>query len=315
MELISVIIPAYNAEKSIDKCLRSILGGGYKNIEVIVVNDGSTDNTKKIIKSICHQDQRVKLIDKENGGVGSARNRGLKEATGDYIAWCDADDWVEDDWLINMYDYMKKFDPDMVICRSHIEGRPPHPEPDSFKIWNQDVLIEKFLEHTEFNGTLWNKLCKKTVYDNCSINENLHYWEDLDFIWRIIPKINRVVRLYKETYHFELHGDSLTASCINLARLQATDIVWGNIVNDCKQMNEVLYLKAVQKKCLWDYGELKLMFRDKYNDKERMKRIVDELKTNYDLVINEMGSLKEKIFFSVLLININLGKLVYHFKN
>lgn len=124
MELISVIIPAYNAEKTIYKCLRSIMGGGYFNIEVIVINDGSTDRTEEIVKNITKDDRRVRLITQTNAGVAEARNTGLRNAKGKYIAWCDADDWVESTWLEDLHRYLTEYEADIAVCRCQIDNRP-----------------------------------------------------------------------------------------------------------------------------------------------------------------------------------------------
>ena len=105
MSLISVIIPAYNAEKHIAKCLDSILTSTYKNLEVIVVNDGSTDNTKQVVESFL-SDGRLILHNKENGGVSIARNIGLDMASGDYISFIDADDYIDEyffERLVNQF--------------------------------------------------------------------------------------------------------------------------------------------------------------------------------------------------------------------
>ena len=94
-ELVSVIIPAYNAEKFLSQCVESIINQTYRNIEIIIVNDGSRDNTAEIAKECAKKDSRVKLINKENGGVTSARLKGVQEASGEWIGFVDSDDEIE----------------------------------------------------------------------------------------------------------------------------------------------------------------------------------------------------------------------------
>ena len=91
---VSVIVPVYNVEKYIRQCLESIINQTYKNLEIIVVNDGTKDNSMKIVEEYL-SDERIKVINKENGGIASARNRGIDEATGEYISFVDSDDWLE----------------------------------------------------------------------------------------------------------------------------------------------------------------------------------------------------------------------------
>lgn len=105
---VTVVVPAYNAEKTIERTLNSILQGEYRNIEVLVVNDGSTDRTAEIVKSFMEQDNRVKLISQVNCGCGAAKCRGIKESSGDYIAFCDADDWLDSNFLQEHIKHLEK---------------------------------------------------------------------------------------------------------------------------------------------------------------------------------------------------------------
>ena len=116
-ELITVIIPIYNAEKWIERCVDSVLRQKYKNLEILLINDSSTDNSKEICKKMQYKDDRVKLIcQKENKGVSAARNRGIELAKGDYIAFVDADDYIDNDMYCSLYENMKKENVDLSIC-------------------------------------------------------------------------------------------------------------------------------------------------------------------------------------------------------
>lgn len=96
---ITVIIPVYNVENYLERCLKSILYNTYTNLEIICVNDGSTDNSKKILEDYSKRDKRVVVINKKNAGVSSARNAGIKIATGEYIAFVDSDDWIHEKYF------------------------------------------------------------------------------------------------------------------------------------------------------------------------------------------------------------------------
>lgn len=115
MKKISVIVPVYNTEKYIKKCIRSIIEQTLKEIEIIIVNDGSKDKSLEIIKDLMKQDRRIKLINKENEGVSSARNSGIKMAKGKYIQFIDSDDWIEKEFLEKMYDFAEKENVDIVV--------------------------------------------------------------------------------------------------------------------------------------------------------------------------------------------------------
>ncbi len=113
---VSVIVPVYKAEKYIHRCLGSLVNQTLHDIEIILVDDGSPDNSRKICDDYAAKDNRIKVIHKENGGVSSARNAGIKAATGEYSIHCDPDDWVELTAYEKLYNKAKETDADMVVC-------------------------------------------------------------------------------------------------------------------------------------------------------------------------------------------------------
>ena len=120
MELISIIVPVYNVEQYLDDCLVSILNQTYKNLEIILIDDGSTDNSGKICDEYAKKDSRIIVFHKENGGVSSARNAGLRIAKGIYIGFVDPDDWIAEDMYEVLYLNAKKYDADVSVCKSKI---------------------------------------------------------------------------------------------------------------------------------------------------------------------------------------------------
>ncbi len=125
--VVSVIVPAYNAEKYLGVCLDSLIGQSYKNIEILVVNDGSTDHTKFILDNYEKKDPRIRAIHTENHGVSAARNTALDKATGDYVCFCDADDWLQETALETAVSRMRSYDVDLVVVNvnDHFPGRKP----------------------------------------------------------------------------------------------------------------------------------------------------------------------------------------------
>ena len=113
---ISVIIPIYNVEKYLERCLDSIVNNTYKNLEIICVNDGSSDGCQMILEKYNAIDKRFRVIAKKNGGVSSARNEGLKICTGDFVAFIDPDDWIQNNYFEVLMKYQKDGDYDIVVC-------------------------------------------------------------------------------------------------------------------------------------------------------------------------------------------------------
>lgn len=121
---ISVIVPAYKAEGSIDRCVSSLINQSFADIEIVLVNDGSTDDTLKKCRAWEEKDKRVVVIDQPNGGVSAARNKGLQRATGDYVAFVDADDWVAPDMYEKLLSASKNGEADMTVCSIyHVSGK------------------------------------------------------------------------------------------------------------------------------------------------------------------------------------------------
>jgi glycosyltransferase involved in cell wall biosynthesis len=116
---VSVIIPVYNVEKYIKKSLESVMNQTLKEIEIICVNDGTKDNSRKIIEEYAQKDERIKIIDKENGGLSSARNAGMEIARGEYLGFVDSDDWIEETMYEKLYEKAKADESQMVICAVH----------------------------------------------------------------------------------------------------------------------------------------------------------------------------------------------------
>ena len=149
--MISIIVPVYNSEKYIDKCLDSILNQTYKDLEIVLVNDGSNDQSLKILEKYALRDTRIKVVNQENKGVAAARNTGLDNATGEYILYVDSDDWIENNMVERMVELSANAD--IVFC-----GNDNAVSPEFVKkiigitkeIWNKDKIIYEFLSQVCF---------------------------------------------------------------------------------------------------------------------------------------------------------------------
>ena len=164
MTKVSVIVPVYNVEDYIEKCLNSLVNQTLEDIEIIIVNDGSKDNSENIIKSfLSRYPQKIKYLKKENGGLSDARNYGIPYAIGEYIAFLDSDDYVELDTYENMYNLAKKENSDMVEC-NFIWEYPKKIKIDIGKKYSgKHEMIEKI------RVVAWNKLIKRQVIEKSKI--------------------------------------------------------------------------------------------------------------------------------------------------
>lgn len=223
--LISIVIPIYNAEKYLEECLNSIKNQTYKNFEVIMVNDGSKDDSETICMNFLRSDSRFRYLKKENAGVSSARNVGLDNVEGDYITFIDADDWVDENYLELLIATVKKNHSDIVIS--------------SYKQFNNiDVFYlraytiqEKYLLNFEkmnrddfltlfpklmstnvcFNNAVA-KLFRKELVNDLRFDTSIKYGEDLDFYFRLYLNVDSISYVDEPTYVYRMHGDSTTSN-------------------------------------------------------------------------------------------------------
>lgn len=147
---VSVIIPIYNTEKYLEKCLESIRTQIYSDIEVIMVNDGSTDGSKNMANSYAERDNRFRLFSQENAGVSAARNHGLDVAEGEYILFVDSDDWLEPQMIEKLVYNMIEYSTDISGCQY---DRSTCFTGETTEIWNRDIVLQNFLIHKQINGS------------------------------------------------------------------------------------------------------------------------------------------------------------------
>lgn len=213
---ISVIIPAYNVEKYIEKSLKSIMNQTLKEIEVIVVNDGSKDNTASIIKKISKLDKRIILIDKENEGVSKARNIGIRKAKGEYLAFIDGDDWIEKDYFEEVYKKAKKEDYEMVMSDIFINylrsGRQKYRLEG---ITEEAITGEKYLSlyyDNKISRGIWNKVVKRTVFieNNLYFLEDVPSGEDMNITIKLGYLISKIGKVNNAYYHYNQYSESVT---------------------------------------------------------------------------------------------------------
>ena len=209
---ISVIIPAYNAEKTIRKCLESICNQTYSNLEIIIVNDGSNDETLKIANEFKEKDSRIIVITKENGGVSSSRNKGICRSTGKYISFVDSDDYLDLDYIATLYKNI--YSCDMVMCGYTEIGqdiRSVKPKSKLYEKRNFGCVLDKYYHNNIINPP-WNKLFKREYLIGLKFDESISLGEDLLLNAEYLYKISSLKVIYYSGYNYIIGGPSLTRS-------------------------------------------------------------------------------------------------------
>ena len=280
MPKVSIIVPVYNVEKYLVRCLDSLVNQTLDDIEIIVVNDGSTDNSGELLK--IYEDKypdKIKVFKKENGGLSDARNYGIPHATGEYIAFLDSDDYVELDTYEKMYKMAVEENSDMVEC-DFIWEYPGKSKIDTGIIYNgkKEMIVNARV-------VAWNKLIKRSIIKQAKVEypKGLRY-EDVEFFYKMVPYYNKVSFLKYPCIHYIQRDNSISNN-----QNEKTGEIFTVLDDVIKYYKEKELYEEYKSELEYTYTRLLLcssLFRMvKVGDKETRKRLIkqtwDNLNNNF----------------------------------
>lgn len=305
MKKISVIVPIYNIEQYLERMLNSLLNQSFSNLEIILIDDGSTDSSCKICDEYKEKDNRIKVIHQKNSGVSCARNKGLSIATGDYIGFVDSDDVIDKDMFKRLYDNIKKYDCEISICGFVTFNNIPSFEySDKIIIFDKEKALKDIISDGDITGFLWNKLFKKDLFNGIEF-PNGKIYEDMYVMPKLIEKANKICfdnsklygyfirsNSYVNTYNEKKNVNYLTFSdeCYNY--LKKYDYLKDDLEKYRLFYIYSAFLQGAKSKC-------KNIFKDEY-----MSNYYDVYRKNFK--IDNSYSFKRKVLSLVLYINKNL---------
>jgi len=224
-KLISVIIPCYNSENCIRKCLDSVLTQTYRNLEVIVIDDGSTDNTATILETYAQRDKRVVFFKQPNAGAGVATNAGIELAQGEFITFVDHDDWLEPSMYEQLYDALTQTGADMSVCNFNLiydnETQERYSQTnlrDATADIHDDVYgyFARYCACSKPNNYAWSRLYKADILKRSSVRfENLRMGADTLFNFKLLPMMKRVSFISDGLYNYTQRGSSVVHKAAN----------------------------------------------------------------------------------------------------
>lgn len=200
---ISIVVPVYNMERYLTQCVESILAQTFTNWELLLVDDGSTDNSGKMCDEWSKQDNRVKVIHKENTGQADSRNIALKNARGRYIGFVDSDDWIEPNMYETMYSVATQQDADIVICGyadEYVKRAEVYNNDNKTVIYTQDEAIERLIYDNEIRSYLWDKLFRREILGDEMPKGRI--FEDYAIMPRWFANAKKIVSLHVPLYHY-----------------------------------------------------------------------------------------------------------------
>ena len=303
---ISVIVPVYKVEKYLDRCVESIVNQTYKNLEIILVDDGSPDNCPEMCDVWAKKDERIQVIHKENGGLSSARNAALDISTGEYVCFVDSDDWIDSDMIEVLVRCVSEKKADVAMCGFYMdysgERESDHVSPGSRVIEGEGIFKAFILD--EIRPEMWGKLYAMNLFLDMRFDTKTKYAEDLQMNYHIMKKVKSFVSLDTCKYHYIQSNDgSITAPYMTDGRAQGYKITKFFVENETDP--------ELRKLCVWRHvrGTFAILNRV-VNGEDRVfydryyKELLSEILTyKKDILIYSRFSIKYKI--AVLLIMVS----------
>lgn len=207
---VSIIIPIYNKEDVLRECIERIINQTYKNIEIILIDDGSTDNTKELIKKLQVEDDRIVFVPKKNGGVSSARNCGLKIMTGDYVMFVDADDIVSINYVEKLLVEVKKSDYKIAICDYSIDNFEMLDKKSNYEMKEYTMETFPITDGTINRSCVWGAIYHKEVVKELRFEEDLCVGEDSLFFFECLAREKRLLFVPEILYLYQTNNNSAT---------------------------------------------------------------------------------------------------------
>lgn len=243
--LISIIVPVYNSKKFLHKCISSLIAQSYKNIEIILVDDGSTDDSGRICDQYVSEDSRIRVIHQINMGVSIARRNGVKMSKGNYIAFVDADDYLEKDFFSVLAENIDKSD--IVCCNCIDEGTINQPNiiiKEKTVLYSFDKMIDCYFEGMRFAYVIWGKLIKRELIETVEF-VNIKYTEDTHMILEMFSKSKKVTIIPYAGYHY-VACPSSAMSTAKLMELSLDNLVTADFLNSlCVDFNCLIRSRAM----------------------------------------------------------------------
>lgn len=304
-DTISIIIPVYNVESYIRKCLNSVISQTYKNLEILLIDDGSTDESGKICGEYAVKDKRIRLFHKENGGASSARNLGLKNFTGQYVGFVDSDDWIEPDMYETLYNLIKEknvFVSAVGFFRDtdtkSVPSKNIKPVTDEI-ISQKDLLTYAFRldYYNAFHIAVWNKIFSADIFKNNNMlfDENLKIGEDSLFTTRVFLTDNCTgAFIDKPMYHYCQRGVSLFNSATVETKTECAFNAYKTLIKSFEEKGHENLMPLVKKEYCYNAS----LFAEAYftnGDKAALRKMQEEIKVYLNEYVEIMKEYPERI--------------------
>ena len=312
-ELISVIVPIYKVEKYLKRCLDSLIRQTYSNLEIILVDDGSPDTCPLICDEYKAKHNNIKVIHKKNGGLSDARNVGIEASTGSYITFVDSDDYVEDDYIVCLYNSIKKYNADISICSYQAvyeNGRIIKQSENLCCSLTPKETLSNMLYQNNFNVSAWAKLYKRELFNKIKFPKG-KIFEDAYTTYKLVLDSRIIAVDLQIKYNYMIRSNSILTSEFNEDKLMLID-AYKEMGNTILKTYPDLFPAVMRARIYANISTLRQMIFSNKRLIKKEKNIQKFIRENYKYIMfNDLSAIRDKIATVLICININTFKLFW----
>ena len=302
-EKISIIVPVYNVEAYLERCVESILKQTYTNLEILLVNDGSTDKSGELCDKLALRDHRIRVIHKENGGLSDARNRGIDEASSNLIGFIDSDDYIDEDMYETLYRQMVASKADLSMCGHYdVYHQIPEKQVAEIKTWElmPEEAIKMVMEAKILSVTAVNKLYKKALFEQLRFRIG-KIAEDAFIMVDLIHQCSKIVATNEKKYYYVHRENSITTQKFSLKFLNVIEAYEQNAKMISENYPDLYDVAIMRLNWAYFYVLDRLLVDNDFKDKVLEDRLISYLKKNKrSILMDSRFTRARKMSFLVL---------------
>ena len=308
--LISIILPIYNIEAYLDRCMDAVLNQTYDNLEVLMIDDGSPDSCPAMCDAYALKDPRVKALHKENGGLSDARNDGIAHSTGEYIACVDPDDFIELDYIEYLYGLIEKYGTKMSLCQHITEydnGSVRDHGGKGDECLDIETCLRRMLYHDVIDTSAWAKLYHRSLFENVSYPKG-KIFEDIGTTYALMMQCDEGIAVgYESKYHYLYHMNSIVNSSFSPRKFDLMEMT-DKMARDVSAAYPSLTKAVLRRRVYSRFSTLNQMLHAEGYDEERNKIIRFILHHRMDIMRDPLAPHRDKAAMMLLFTNYKIYK-------
>ena len=299
--LISVVLPIYNIEKYLDKCMESLLQQTYSNLEILMVDDGSTDSCVGKCDAYAAEHSNIKTFHKKNGGLSDARNYGIERASGEYITFIDPDDYVDKDYVAYLYGLVEKYHTKMVLCQHAVHfdnGNIKDYGAPGDEVLDTKTCLKRMLYHDVIDTSAWAKLYSMELFETVRYPKG-KIFEDIGTTYKLMLQCDKIGCGYESKYHYIFHANSIVNGKFKKSKLDMLEMT-DQMAKDVTAKYPELEQPVLRRRVYARLSTLNQMLDEKEYQAEK-KEIISFIMKNSSAVLNDSDAPKrDKIALRLL---------------